>query len=111
MILSFSLLLGYTLGNSLGAPLFGVAGYAPIYVLSIILILAGMMSIPLFVREDNSVIRDTVVIEESTDGSTEARYLKAKANKSRTDSNLKLQVACAFQADELEGQSVGLLRP
>ena len=61
----------------MGPALFTVASYAPIYVLSIILILAGIMSIPIFVKGDaRRLANDStrVVVEESDDGYTKTRF-------------------------------------
>ena len=73
-----SLLTGFTLGNTIGPALFTVASYAPIYVLSIILVLTGVMSIPIFVKGGaRKLTKDAgaaiVVVEETSDGYTKTR--------------------------------------
>ena len=73
-----SLLTGFTLGNTIGPALFTVASYAPIYVLSIILVLTGVMSIPIFVKGGaRKLAKDAgaaiVVVEETSDGYTKTR--------------------------------------
>ena len=62
----------------MGPALFTVASYAPIYVLSIILVLAGITSIPIFVKGDaRRLATDSaaiVVVEETSDGYTKTRF-------------------------------------
>ena len=61
----------------MGPALFTVASYAPIYVLSIILVLAGIASIPIFVKGDARRLANDeshiVVVEETSDGYTKTR--------------------------------------
>ena len=61
----------------MGPALFTVASYAPIYVLSIMLVLAGTASIPIFVKGDaRRLAKDSgiVVVEETSDGYTKTRF-------------------------------------
>ena len=72
------------MGNTVGPALFTVASYAPIYVLSIILVLAGIMSIPIFVKGDarrlanDSPKSPIVVVEETSDGYTKTRFAQIR---------------------------------
>lgn len=60
-ILEAVFLLGLALGDLIGGPIDSFAGHAPIYILSLILILAGILSVPAFLKLKKAVSRSDQV--------------------------------------------------